>query len=148
MEVGTLLADKVEPPPFYAYHVLTDTLLTALYDRLAGVTSKEVADLFMLTTAARVVRTLVGDSPDPVAKMREIVSSYGCSIGLTQSGDLTDWNLTCPFAESAHPNTPKETMCPIALLFLGAVRLKEGESEITMQNLTTDGAKFTIHHKR
>ena len=140
--------DTVESLKFHAYHVLTDMLLTAFLDRLAEVSSRKVADLFMLTTATRVVQKLVSDSPDPVAKMREIISSYGCDVEMTQNGELTDWSLTCPFADSTHPNTPKETMCPIALLFLGAVRLKEGESEITMQNLTTDGAKFTIQHKR
>ena len=146
--LAAFLADKVEPSEFYAYHVLADTLLTALHERFADVTSKNVADIFMLTTATRVVKKLVAGSPDPVAKMREIISSCGCSIELTQNGDLTDWSLTCPFAEAVHPNTPKKTMCPVALLFLGAVRLKEGESQITMQNLTTRGANFTIQHKR
>jgi hypothetical protein len=137
-----------ESSKFHAYHVLTDTLLTAFYERLAGATSKNVADQFILTTATRVARELVGDSPDPVAKMRELMSSYGCDLGQTQNGDSTNWTVACPFAESVHPKTPKNTMCPIALLFLGAVRLKERESIITMQNLTTDGAKFTIQHKR
>ena len=145
--VATLLADTVESPKFHAYHVLTDALLTAFHDRLADVTSKRVADLLLLTTAASVARKLVGDSPDPVMKMREIISSYGCDIGERRDGDLTHWTFTCPFAESVHPKTQKDTMCPIALLFLGSVRLKEGGSRITMENLTGDGARFTIQHK-
>lgn len=137
----------MEVPSFQAYHVLADTLLSAFYERLAGATSKRVADQFILTTATRVAQDLVGDSPDPVTKMREIISSYGCELGQTRNGDLGHWTIACPFAETLHPKAPKDSMCPVALLLLGAVRLKEGGSAITMQNLTTDGVKFTIQYK-
>jgi hypothetical protein len=134
-------------PTFQAYHILADTLISAFYDRLAGVTSKRVADQFMVTTAAKVVQKLVGDSPDPVTQMREILSSYHCQIDTTQIGDSTQWTVSCPFAQSVHPKTPSETICPLALLVLGAVRLKEQQSALVTNSLSGDGASFTIKHK-
>ena len=134
-------------PTFQEYHILADTLITAFYERLVGVTSKRVAEQFMVTTAARVAEKLVGDSPDPVAKMREILSSYNCLINTTQTGDSTEWTVHCPFASTVHPKISSDTICPLALLFMGAVRLKEEQSELVTNSLSAEGAKFTIKHK-
>ena len=117
-------------PSFTAYHVLMDTLVTGFRDRLAGVTSKRV-----------------GNSPDPVAAMRGVLLSNNCQINQTRTGDTTDWTVTCPYAHAVHPKTPSDTICPLALLFLGAIRLRESQSELVISNLTADGGKFTIKHK-
>jgi len=132
---------------FTAYHVLMDTLVTGFRDRLAGVTSKRVADQFMITTATRVAEKLVGNSPDPVAAMRGVLLSNNCQISQTRTGDTTDWTVTCPYAHAVHPKTPSDTICPLALLFLGAIRLRESQSELVISNLTADGSRFTIKHK-
>lgn len=132
---------------FSAYHVLMDTLITGIYERLAGATSKRVADQFMMTTATRVAEKLVGDSPDPVEAMRAILLSNNCQIDKTKTDDSTDWNVICPVAQSVHPKIPSDTICPLALLFLGAVQLKERQSELVINSLTAEGSKFTIKHK-
>ena len=134
-------------PAFQPYHLLADTLITAFYERLGGVTSKRVADQFMVNTATRVAEMLVGESPDPVEAMRGILLSNGCQISRTGSGDLTEWNIVCPLAESVHPKASGDTLCPLALLFFGAVRVREGQSELVTNSLASGGSKFTIKHK-
>lgn len=134
-------------PTFSTYHVLMDTLITSLYERLAGATSKRVADQFMMTTATRVAEKLVGDSPDPVEAMRAILLANSCQVDKARTDDSTNWTVICPFAQSVHLKIPSDTICPLALLFLGAVQLRERESELTAHSLNAGGSKFTIKHK-
>lgn|GEM_PF-5007053 len=132
--------DKLIP-----YHMLTHDMITAFYDRMSQVTSPEVSKLFMETTAAIVAKNIVKDAPNPVTEMKRVLEQWGVQLHSVKIGSRSEWNMDCPFATQVHPQLQKEhTVCPAALLMVGASRLQERNSTLVDYHLTDNGSKFTI----
>ena len=131
-----------------AYHMLTHTLITTFHRRLMDITTKRFADEFMLGTAAQVVKTVTGDSSEPMEAIRRIIEKYGYRINEAHEDDHSSWSIKCPFAQRVHPNlSASDAICPISLLILGAVRLQKQNSFMMERSLDTDGSQFIIKHK-
>jgi hypothetical protein len=131
-----------------AYHMLTHALITTFHKRLMDITTKRFADEFMLDTASQVVKTLVGESSDPIKEIRSIIEKYGYQIHESHHDDHSSWSIRCPFAERVHPKlTVNDAICPMSLLILGAIRLQQQNSTMTERGMAPDGSQFEIRYK-
>jgi len=141
---------STEPPKIdlLAYHMLTHTLITIFHRRLMDVTTKRFADEFMMDTAAQVVKTLLGDSSNPIDEIRNIIEKYGYHIHEVHEDDHYSWSIKCPFAQRVHPKlSSTDAICPMSLLILGAVRLQQRNSTMLERSLDSDGSQFMIRYR-
>jgi len=119
--------------------------------RLKELLGESQADAVLSWCADRFVRTerLGRYSSSPAEGLVQKLSSFGIAATWRENGDVVTFEVRCPFARRVHPLTSsREPRCPLGEYVLGAVRLEDPKAQLVHNDLTGDGARFTLRGDR
>lgn len=141
--------DGQEPSPeLLLYLAALHDIISAYHQRLAEVTSPQVANQFLgnISDIAMSHLGLDKDKDSEIESARKMMAKLGMKLEMVKVGENTACKIECPFASKVHPLiVSKNPICPITILVLGAVRMTQGGVLITRMTLTDKGTDATIH---
>jgi hypothetical protein len=122
-------------------------IIAAYHNRLAEVTSPQVATAFLANMSDLAMKHLGFDKGDktPLENTKSLLESLGMKLEIVKVGEELDFDLQCPFAKQVHPLiASKSPICPVTILILGAVRVKDRNSIPSSIRLNETGTHSVI----
>ena len=125
-------------------------IIAAGNGRLAAALSPQVASEFAGIVATETIRHLgfEKDANGGMESVRKLMHDLGMKLSMKKVGEYVDCTVDCPFAKQIHPLLSDKSICPIALLILGAERSKRDGVLFDKLSLTDDGVRVTIGPNR
>jgi len=144
-------SDQSEASDALGKYIATLHDLTGAYhERLIEVTSPQVAAQLLRNLADKAVQRFEIDreKPQPMKQAKELISSLGIDLRITQVGSSLVLDVSCPFAQTVHRLLNIKPVCPIGLLVLGTMRIAERDATISSCQFSDRGLHCTISTQR
>lgn len=119
--------------------------------RLREILGESQAEAVFSWSADRLIHTAgVGKYElSPIEGVVQKLTDWGMTVSWKEKGDLTELEVKCPYAASAHPRISSSApKCPLGEYILGAVRLEDSKSLLVHNGLTEEGVSFTLKRAR